>query len=329
MPLPCSTACSCPGSPAITTFALCCPARSWIAARCRMLSVLPSSTITSVRGSRRTDPVLILARNRVLFSESVTPALISTSVAACELATPMTVPMFCCHALAMAATVNVLPVPAGPTITSVRRPEVSTWNAAAAWSIRSPVCVRRVACRARPRVHAAPIQLAPQLPGQRRPFRGLQAAHAIADEGLVGQPEQQILPLLRCHGRELWTHCPAQVLHQVRPRPRAVPGLDSGQGLLDDLRRDTFRRRSARCVLSEVAHRLRDTGQFAADRRVPLRGQLVPVDLTVALGLARRQVRLVQDETHLARVRLAPVLLLPPACQPRSEEHTSELQSRP
>jgi pimeloyl-ACP methyl ester carboxylesterase len=64
---------------------------------------------------------LILARNRVLFSESVTPALISTPVAACELAAPMTLPRFCSHVLAMAATVNVLPVPAGPVAEVVSR----------------------------------------------------------------------------------------------------------------------------------------------------------------------------------------------------------------
>ena len=38
----------------------------------------------------------------------------------------------CCQARAISIAVRVLPVPAGPTITSARRGEVSTYQAAAA-----------------------------------------------------------------------------------------------------------------------------------------------------------------------------------------------------
>ena len=48
---------------------------------------------------------------------------------------------------------------------------------------------------ARPRVDAAPVQLAAQRGGQRRPLRRLQAHHVPAPpgQGFLGQPEQQLL----------------------------------------------------------------------------------------------------------------------------------------
>ena len=52
-----------------------------------------------------------------------------------EVAVPNTGPS---HAEAVAASTRVLPVPAGPVITSTVRGEVSACQAAVAWSSRSP-----------------------------------------------------------------------------------------------------------------------------------------------------------------------------------------------
>ena len=63
----------------------------------------------------------------------------STFAAVCDVASPTTSPLPASrHFRAICATVRVLPEPAGPAITSARRGEVSTANAAAAWSRRSP-----------------------------------------------------------------------------------------------------------------------------------------------------------------------------------------------
>ena len=75
-----------------------------------------------------------------MFAVTRTPALWSSLVAFCEVAVPNTGPL---HARAAAASTRVLPVPAGPVITSTVRAEVSTCQIAAAWSSRSPL---RVAC---------------------------------------------------------------------------------------------------------------------------------------------------------------------------------------
>ena len=71
----------------------------------------------------------------MVFAVTWMPAARSSLVAFWEVAVPTTGPS---HARAMAARTRVLPVPAGPVITSTVRAEVSACQAAAAWSSRSP-----------------------------------------------------------------------------------------------------------------------------------------------------------------------------------------------
>jgi len=85
----------------------------------------PSST-------RISDPGRMLpglASSWVVFAAAATPAARSSFVAFCEVAVPATGPP---QAFAAAARARVLPVPAGPVITSAVRGEVSACQTAAA-----------------------------------------------------------------------------------------------------------------------------------------------------------------------------------------------------
>jgi hypothetical protein len=93
----------------------------------------PSSATISERGGIR--PRWMAPSSRVVFAATWIPAWRSSLVAFWEVAVPTTGPS---HARAMAARTLVLPVPAGPVITSTVRAEVSACQAAAAWSSRSP-----------------------------------------------------------------------------------------------------------------------------------------------------------------------------------------------
>jgi len=93
----------------------------------------PSSARISEPG--RIRPSFRSASKRVVFAATRMPAARSSLVAFWDVAVPTTGPS---HARAMAARTLVLPVPAGPVITSTVRAEVSACQAAAAWSSRSP-----------------------------------------------------------------------------------------------------------------------------------------------------------------------------------------------
>ena len=84
-----------------------------------------------------------------------------------------------------------------------------------------------------PRVDAAPVQLAAQRCGQRRPFRGLQAHHLAgpAGQGLLGQAEQQLAGFLRAHLPRLGRHDQGEVLEQVVPGPGRMLVRHQDQGL--------------------------------------------------------------------------------------------------
>ena len=217
-----------------------------------------------------------------MFAATWMPAARSSLVAFWEVAVPNTGPS---HTRAAVARTLVLPVPAGPVITSTVRAEVSTCQTAAAWSRRSPrgaacsraSCARPRSCAsssagsaprrraasspgrrgapcvcacatsrsssgqlrgggvprdARPRVDAAPVQLAAQRCGQRRPFRGLQAHHLAGPAGqrLLGQAEQQLLRLLRAHLPGLRRHDQGELLEQVVPGPGRAAWPRPGPG---------------------------------------------------------------------------------------------------
>ena len=142
-----------------------------------------------------------------------------------------------------------------------------------------------------PRVDAAPVQLAAQRRGQRRPFGGLQAHHVAgpAGQGLLGQAEQQLLGGVRVHLPGLRRHDQGELLEQVVPGPGGLLGRHQGEGLGQRprlrLARGRRGRRAAAVMLvrlcvraARVRDRGRDAGQLAAERGVPPRGQRVPVD---------------------------------------------------
>ena len=239
----------------------------------------PSSTTISEPGGIR--PPVMSASSRVVFAATCTPAVRSSLVAFWEVAVPNTcpVPSGCAQARAAAARTRVLPVPAGPVITSTVRAEVSTCQTAAAWSSRSPrgvvcsraSCARSCSCAAQqrrvgaqaarrqltgqprrtlrlrlgeelflqgqlrgggvprdagPGVDAAPVQLAAQRAGQRRPLRGLQRDHLAGSpgQGLLRQAEQQLPGGRRVHVPGLRRHHQGELLEQVVPGPGRMFG---------------------------------------------------------------------------------------------------------
>src|SRR6516164_9044021 len=96
-----------------------------------MDTIDPSSTKISDPGQMLPR----LATSLVVLAVTATPAARSSLVAFCDVAVPTTGPA---HACAAAARARVLPVPAGPVITSVTRGEVSACHTAVAWSRRNP-----------------------------------------------------------------------------------------------------------------------------------------------------------------------------------------------
>ena len=121
--------------------------------------------------------------------------------AVCEVVSPITSPSPACrHMRASSATVVVLPEPAGPARTSARRAEVSTQNAAAAWSGRSPHPVspappRRARFRGRGALAGAPgeLRFEPRLVRAQQPRRGGRGQARRAGRGGVGQePRLQV-----------------------------------------------------------------------------------------------------------------------------------------
>ena len=92
-----------------------------------MDTIEPSSAMISEPAGIR--PLAMSASSRVVFAATWTPAWRSSLVAFCEVAVPNTGPS---QARAVAARTRVLPVPAGPVITSTVRAEVSTCQTAAA-----------------------------------------------------------------------------------------------------------------------------------------------------------------------------------------------------
>ena len=99
-----------------------------------------------------------------------------------------------------------------------------------------------------PRVDAAPVQLAAQRRGQRRPLGCLQAHHLPGPpgQGLVGQAEQQLLRGLRAHLPGLRRHDQGELLEQVVPGPGGVLVRDQDQGLGQRPRLGLARGRSGR-----------------------------------------------------------------------------------
>ena len=155
-----------------------------------------------------------------------------------EVVSPITSPIpASCHSRAISATVRVLPDPAGPASTSARRAEVSTRNAAAAWSRRSPEPVASVTA---PRIGALRLELRLQLrlirAEQPRRGRGVQARGA----GLLRVREQPVLQReLRAGGVAARTvrdvHAlargAAQAIGHARPFRRGQHDRLGGQGL--------------------------------------------------------------------------------------------------
>ena len=141
-----------------------------MAARWVMEIMEPSSATISEPGG--IWPRWMAASSRVVLAASRIPAARRPLVAFWEVAVPNTGPS---QARAMAARTRVLPVPAGPVITSTVRGEVSACHAAAAWSRRSPrgaACSRgscaRPASSARSCARSAPRRRAASSPGSAR-----------------------------------------------------------------------------------------------------------------------------------------------------------------